>query len=275
MDTQLLETIKTELIDVLVGYGPRIVGALITLIIGLKVIKFITRGFRSMLERKGVSVSLVPFLSSLVNVTLKVLLAVSIMGMIGIEATSFIALLGAAGLAISMSLSGTLQNFAGGVVLMILKPYKVGDVIEAQGYIGSVSEIQVFHTIIKTWDNKTIIIPNAQLSNNSLVNYTTEPLRKVEWIFGISYSDDIDKAREIIREVIFTDERVLDQETPYINVCELADSSVNFKVRAQVNSADYWTVFFEKTEAVKKAFDTRGITIPFPQRDVHLQGSGA
>lgn len=275
MDTQLLETIKTELIDILVGYGPRIVGALITLIIGLKIIRFITSGFRGMLARKGVSVSLVPFLSSLVNVTLKVLLAVSVMGMIGIEATSFIALLGAAGLAIGMSLSGTLQNFAGGVVLMILKPYKVGDVIEAQGYIGSVSEIQVFHTIIKTWDNKTIIIPNAQLSNNSLVNYTTEPLRKVEWIFGISYSDDIDKAREIIREVIFTDERVLDQETPYINVCELADSSVNFKVRAQVNSADYWTVFFEKTEAVKKAFDARGITIPFPQRDVHMQGSGA
>ncbi len=266
----IIATIKSEGLEILINYGPKVLGAIITLIIGLWVIKAITRGFRNLLQRKEVSPSLIPFLSSLVNITLKALLVVSIMGMVGIEATSFVAILGAAGLAVGMALSGTLQNFAGGVIILILKPYKVGDVIEAQGHIGSVSEIQIFHTIIKTWDNKTIIIPNANLSNSSLTNYSTEETRKVEWIIGIGYGDDIDKAREIIRDVIFTDERVLDRETPYINLNELADSSVNFKVRAQVNAADYWDVYFEKTEAIKKAFDAKGVSIPFPQRDVHL-----
>lgn len=267
-----METITTFFennYDKIVGYASQILLAFIVLIIGLFVIKKFVKTVKNLMTKKGFDPSLVPFLSSMLGALLKALLALSILGMVGVEVTSFVAILGAAGLAVGLALSGTLQNFAGGVMILLFKPFKVGDVLEAQGYIGSVSEIQIFNTIMKTWDNKTIIIPNGGLSNSSMVNYSTEDTRTVEWIFGIGYDDDIDKARSIIQEVVFSDERVIDK-TPFINICELGDSSVNFKVRAKVNSADYWGVTFDMTEGVKKAFDNSGISIPFPQRDVHI-----
>lgn len=255
----------------IIEYGTRTILAILVLLIGLWVIRVIMNGFKRVLTKRSVEESLKGFLSTFVGITLKTLLVVSILQMVGIAVTSFVAILGAAGLAIGMALSGTLQNFAGGVMILIFKPYKAGDVLEAQGYTGTVKEIQIFNTILTTWDNKTIIIPNGKLSNNSMINYSTEETRKVEWIIGISYNDDIDKAREIIKKTIFEDERILDDPSEYfVNVNALADSSVNFKVRAKVIQANYWPVFFEKTEAIKKAFDANDITFPFPQRDVHL-----
>lgn len=190
--------------------------------------------------------------------------------MLGVEMTSFVAILAAAGLAVGMALSGTLQNFAGGVMLIIFKPFKVGDVIDAQGYIGSVKEIQIFNTILKTPDNKTIIIPNGGLATSSMTNFSTEATRRVDFTFGIGYDDDIDKSRAVIEGLIKADSRIFTDPAPVIVVSELADSSVNFTVRVWANSGDYWGIFFDLTEQVKKAFDKEGISIPYPQTDVHV-----
>jgi small conductance mechanosensitive channel len=195
------------------------------------------------------------------------------MGMIGIEMTSFIAILGAAGLAFGMALSGTLQNFAGGVIILVFKPYKVGDYIEAAGYAGSVTEIRIFNTILKTPDNKVIIIPNSSLAGNSMTNYSAEPTRRVDFKFGIGYQDDIDKAKSVLKRLADADERILKDPAVFIAVSEMADSSVNLIVRAWVETANYWPVYFDMTEKVKKTFDAEGISIPFPQRDVHIYNS--
>lgn len=189
--------------------------------------------------------------------------------MVGIETTSFVAVLGAAGLAIGLALQGSLSNFAGGVLILFLKPFKVGDVIEAQGVTASVTEIQIFHTFLRTFDHKVVIIPNGSLANDKIINFSREKTRLVEWVFSISYSDSIDLAKGIIREVVFTDPRVINIENPYINVLALADSSVNIRVRAEVMQENYWQVFFDMNERVKKAFDAQGVTIPFPQRVIH------
>lgn len=224
---------------------------------------------RSM-TKKDVEPSLRQFLKSLLSMLLKVLLFIAVISMLGIEMTSFVAILAAAGFAVGMALSGTLQNFAGGVMIILFKPFKVGDFIEAQGYTGTVKEIQIFNTILKTPDNKTIIIPNGGLSTGSLTNFSTEPQRRVDFTFGIGYEDDIDKARNIIMGLIAKDERILKDPAPFVAVSELADSSVNFVVRVWANAADYWGIYFDMTENVKKAFDKEGISIPYPQTDVHV-----
>lgn len=255
------------------AYLPRLLLAIVTLLIGLWLIKKVAEGFRSTARRRNLDPSLTPFLATIISIALYLMLFISIASMVGIATTSFIAVLGAAGLAIGLALQGSLANFAGGVLILTFKPFKVGDVIQSQGEIASVQEIQIFHTILLTFDNRTVILPNGPVSNDKIINYSTEPTRKVEWIFGIGYDDDIDQAREIIRRTIYSDDRVLDADAPFIHVSELADSSVNFKVRAEVNGADYWGVFFDMTERVKKAFDEEGINIPYPQRDVHLTQS--
>ncbi|MGD1894251.1 MAG: mechanosensitive ion channel family protein [Cyclobacteriaceae bacterium] len=262
-----------SLVELTVLYVPKLILAILTLIVGLWIINRVVKAIRKGLTNREVDPSLVPFVSSILKALLVVVLVISVAGMLGIATTSFVAVLGAAGLAVGLALQGSLANFAGGVLILILKPFKVGDVIEAQGVTAAVAEIQIFHTILKTYDNKTIIVPNGPLSNNLITNYSTEATRTVEWVFGIGYDDDIDKARQIIKDTIFTDERVLNADTPFINLAELADSSVNFKVRAQCNQADYWVLLFEKTEAVKKAFDAKGISIPYPQIDAHLHGN--
>lgn len=258
--------------ELLITYLPQVLLAIVFLVVGLWLIRVLVRGVGKAMQSRDMEPSLVPFVKSLLGALLKVLLVLSVIQMIGIQTTSFIAVLGAAGLAIGLALSGTLQNFAGGVMLLILKPFKVGDYIEAQGHSGTVRQIQIFHTILTTPDNKTIILPNAQVSTDAMVNYSTEAERRVDLVFGIGYGDDIDKARNTIQQVIDTDERILKEKPIQIVVAELADSSVNFKVRVWVMSADYWGVFFDMQEGVKKAFDRNGVSIPFPQMDVHMQG---
>ncbi len=260
-----------KLVQLALTYGGKLILASITLIIGLWLINKLVKGIKKIFIRRSFDKTLQTFLLSLISITLKILLFISVITTLGVQMTSFIALLGAAGLAVGMALSGTLQNFAGGVVLLILKPFKVGNYIEAQGYAGTVMEIQIFTTILNTPDKKTIIIPNGPLSSGTVINYSKEPTRRVEWTFRISYNDSIDAAREIILEILETDSRVLTDPAPIVVVASLGESSVDLKTRVWVESANFWSVFFENQEAVKKAFDAKGITIPFPQTDVNLR----
>ena len=265
-----LEQIFTDGHELIITYGLKLLGAIAVFIIGSFVIKMIKKGIAKVITKSGVDNSLSPFLLGITEILLKVMLVISVLGMLGIEMTSFIAILGAAGLAVGMALSGTLQNFAGGVMILAFKPFKNGDVIEAQGYIGSVSEIQIFNTILKTPDNKTIIIPNGGLSTSSMVNYSTEAKRRVDWTIGIGYGDDTSKARSVIKQLCDEDERILKDPEVFIAVSELADSSVNFAVRAWVNAEDYWGVFFDMNEKIYNTFGKEGLNIPFPQMDVHV-----
>lgn len=257
-------------IEMVMVYAPKVVLAIVTLLIGLWIIKVIVRSLVKILEKQNVDVSLHKFLGNLVGVLLKVMLVISVVTILGISTTSFVAIIGAAGLAVGLALQGGLANFAGGVLILIFKPFKVGDVLEAQGYTGKVHEIQVFNTILKTPDNKTIIIPNGGLSNGSMVNYSTEPTRRVDMTFGIGYSDDIAKAKSVLQKLIDSDSRILKDPAPMIVVSELADSSVNFAVRTWCNAADYWGIFFDMQEKVKLEFDKENISIPYPQTDVHV-----
>lgn len=263
---QLISTLKTYTLE----FGYKLAGALTALIFGLWFIKIITGGLAKLMKAREVDDSLQPFLRSLLNISLKALLIVSVLSMLGIEMTSFVAILGAAGLAVGMALSGTLQNFAGGVIILIFKPFKVGDVITAQGFTGSVFEIQIFNTVLKTPDNKHIIIPNGTLSTGSLVNFSNEETRRVDWTFGIGYGDDIDKAKQVLLQLIQADVRIKKDPEPFIAVSELGDNSVNLTVRVWVNSTDFGGVFFAMNESVYKTFDKEGLTIPYPQMDVHL-----
>ena len=251
-------------------YGLKIVGAVVALIVGLWVIGTLTRFMARIMKKREMDPSLTSFIRSLVNILLKVALVISIAGMVGIEMTSFIAILGAAGLALGLALSGTLQNFAGGVMILIFKPYKVGDVVEAQGYTGKIKEIQIFNTIMLTPDNKTIIIPNGGMATGSMTNYSTEPQRRVDMTFGIGYGDDAAKAKEVLKGLIEADERILKDPEPFIALSELGDSSVNFVVRAWVETANYWGVYFDMQEKVYNTFAKEGLNIPFPQMDVHV-----
>ncbi len=261
-----LDIIKTMLVE----YGPKVIGAIVVLFIGLKIVNSASKAITKLMNKRKLDASLIPFLSGMTGMVMKALLFISVMSMIGIEMTSFIAILGAAGLAIGMALSGTLQNFAGGVMILIFKPYTVGDFIEAQGYMGVIKEIQIFNTIITTVDNRRVIIPNGGLSTSSMINYSSESTRRVDFSFGIGYSDDIDKARDIIMAEIAKFSFVLKDPAPFVGVGELADSSVNLTTRVWVNAADYWDLHFGLLENVKKAFDANGVSIPFPQTDVHL-----
>lgn len=265
-----IDSLAQKLGDLATTYGIKFLTAILVLVLGLLITRWLSRGVVRMLRKANVNESLIPFLRTLISATLKVLVIISVLGMVGIQMTSFIAVLGAAGLAVGLALQGTLQNFAGGVIILLMKPYKVGDVIETQGYLGVVKEIQIFTTILTTADNKTIIIPNSPIATGSLVNFTTQGTRRVDFTFGIGYGDDIDKARNIILKIIDGDNRVLKEPAPLVKVSELGDSSVNFTARVWVESANYWDVFFDTTENVKKSFDREGVSIPFPQRDVHI-----
>jgi small conductance mechanosensitive channel len=251
-------------------HGPRVLGALIVLILGLWLISWITKVTKNGFRKGKVDETLIPFLGSLVNITLKALLLISVATMIGIATTSFIAVLGAAGLAIGLALQGTLGNFAGGVMILLFKPYKLGDLIEAQGYIGAVEEIHIFVTKIRSPQNELIIIPNGAISNGSIKNYTNTPARRVDCTIGISYDSDIKKAREVLMEVMQSNPKVLKDPEPIVMVSNLGDSSVDLAVRPHVLPEHYWDVYFHVYEEGKAALDKAGITIPFPQRDVHL-----
>lgn len=270
MNMEYFDNASEWLHEMIITYGLKIVYAIIILLIGLWVVKLLTKAFSRILDHQKVDPSLSGFLKHMVSILLKVLLFVTVVSMLGVEMTSFIAILGAAGLAVGMALSGTLQNFAGGVVILLFKPFKVGDFIEAQGHTGTVSEIQIFVTILKTLDNKTIIIPNSGLANDSLVNYSTEPQRRVDFSFGIAYGDDFDHAKSVLSKIIEEDSRILKNPAPFIALGEMADSSVNITVRVWTKTSNYWAVFFDLNEKVYKEFPKSNLNIPFPQMDVHL-----
>lgn len=254
-------------------YGLRLIGALLVLIVGLWIIKLLVNSIMRAISKKVEDKSLIGFTHSLLAILFKVLLVISIMSMVGIQMTSFIAVLGAAGLAIGMALSGTLQNFAGGVMVLVFKPFIVGDYIEALGHSGTVKEIQIFNTILNTPDNRIIIVPNGKVYSESIVNYSKEPQRRVDFVFGIGYNSDLDKAKDIISQLLESNELVLKEPAPFVALKELGDSSVNIVVRAWVDAPNYWNVFFETNEAVYKQFNQQGINIPYPQMDVHIKNA--
>lgn len=259
------------LTSTIVPFGIKLIAAIAIWIIGNWIMKFIIKQLNKIMSKKHTDESLRPFIISVSNVSLKILIAITALSVLGIEMTSFIAILGAAGLAVGMALSGTLQNFAGGVMILLFKPFKVGDLIETSSHLGIVHEIQVFNTTLKSFDNKTHIIPNGGLSTNALTNYSTEEKRRVDWTFGIGYGDDAAKAKAVIQKLCEQDSRIINEPAkPFIALSELGDSSVNFVVRAWVKSADYWDVFFDMNENVYNTFAKEGINIPFPQMDVHL-----
>ncbi len=267
-----MEDLSQQIYDIVMEYGPKLIGAIITLVLGMWIISILKNTIRKRMEKKEVDPSLRGFINSMLGIGLKLMLWIAVIGMAGVKMTSFIAILGAAGLAVGMALSGTLQNFAGGVMILIFKPFKVGNYITAQGHSGIVNEIQIFNTILKTPDNKTIIIPNGGLSTGSMINFSAEPMRRVDFTFGIAYGDDVDKAKAVLMKLIEADERILKEPAePFIAVSELADSSVNLVVRVWAEAANYWGIYFGLTEQVYKTFDKEGLNIPFPQMDVHVQ----
>lgn len=257
-------------IDLVWSWAPKVLVAILTLLIGLWIISMITRGVGKVMKKREIDPSLAPFLLSLIGVSLKVMLLVSVVGMVGIEVTSFVAILGAAGLAVGLALQGTLQNFAGGVIILLLRPFKVGDWIDGAGYSGSVHEIQIFNTILKTPDNKTIIIPNGSLANSSVTNYSTEPRRRVDFTFGVGYGDSVELTKDTLRALIASDDRIHSDPEPFIALSELADSSINFVVRVWVDAGDYWSVYFDMNEKVYNKFNEMGLNIPFPQMELHI-----
>ncbi|MEZ7955812.1 MAG: mechanosensitive ion channel [Rubritalea sp.] len=251
-------------------YGIKLVVAIVVFIIGLKVIGFLCKGMSKWFDRADYDEALEGFLLSLTSMALRVILVVTCAGILGIPTTSFVAILGAAGLAVGLALSGTLQNFAGGVLLLILKPFKIGDFIEAEGHTGKVMAIQIFNTTLNTPDNKRIILPNGPIATGAIINYSAEKKRRVDFVFGIGYDDDIDKARSIIRGLIDADSRIDQDPEPVIVLSELGDSSVNLTVRVWSDAADLWDIKFNLNEQVKHAFDAEGISFPFPQTNVHI-----
>jgi len=258
------------IVDLVVQYTPTLVMSVAVLIIGLWVIKRLNRVLSRAMDKGQTDPTLATFLQNLSSVIMKALLFISVASMIGIETTSFIAILGAAGLAIGLALQGSLANFAGGVLVLMFRPFKVGDFVEAQGVAGTVAEIQIFNTVLKTGDNRTVIVPNGAISNGIITNFSAQDTRRVDFVFGIGYDDDIDQARAVLLGIFGRDERVLDDPEPFVKVGELGDSSVNFTCRVWVKSADYWGVYFDTIEQVKTTFDAENIAIPYPQTDVHL-----
>jgi small conductance mechanosensitive channel len=258
----------------LVPFGIRIVLAFLVFYVGKAVAKAIVRAVNKMTEGR-LDDSLRKFLCSILHGILLAVVVIAALERLGVQTTAAIAILGAAGLAIGLALQGTLGNFAAGVMLILFRPYKIGDVINAGGNLGKVEVIEVFNTILLTPDNRRIIIPNGQIVGGSIENLSAMPTRRVDMVFGIGYDDDIKKAKNILDELIAADERILKDPAPVVAVGELADSSVNFVVRPWVNSADYWAVKWDLTEAVKLRFDKEGISIPYPQQDVHMHNVAA
>jgi small conductance mechanosensitive channel len=255
--------------EYLVPFGIRVVLALLVFLIGKAIAKSIVKAVNRLAEDR-IDDSLRRFLCSALHGLLLAVVIIAALERLGVKTTAAVAILGAAGLAVGLSLQGTLGNFASGVMIILFRPYKIGDFINAAGFIGSVQEIEVFNTVLLTPDNRKIIVPNGQIAGGSIENLSAMPTRRIDMVFGIGYDDDIKKAKTILEELISEDERILEDPAPTVAVSELADSSVNFVVRPWVESGDYWSVKFDFTEAVKIRFDKEGISIPFPQTDVHL-----
>jgi small conductance mechanosensitive channel len=267
---EAIDAYTENAIELAINYAPKLVLALLTLVIGLWMIRLVVKLTQKTLSNTRVDQTLVPFLGNLLSWLLKILLFISVSSMIGIATTSFVAILGAAGLAVGLALQGSLANFAGGVLILIFKPYSVGDLVESQGHLGVVKEVQIFNTILLTPNNKRVVIPNGILSNGSLVNYSAEGSLRVDLTIGIAYQSDIPKAKQVLVEMMRENAKVFADPAPMVAVSELADSSVNLAVRPWCTVADYWDVYFQVTEDAKSVLEANGITIPFPQRDLHI-----
>ena len=250
--------------------GIKILTALAIFFIGRWVVRMVVKGVRKALEKAEVDVTLERFVCNLVSMALMVVVIIAAISALGIQTASFIAIFGAAGLAVGLALQGSLSNFAAGVLIVLFRPYKVGDWVEAAGVSGSVDAVQILTTILKTGDNKQVIVPNSQIMDSIITNYSAMDTRRVDMVIGVSYDDDLDKVHKTLRELVDADSRILKDPEVKIAVSELADSSVNFVVRPWVASSDYWGVMFDLTEAIKKRFDQEGISFPFPQQDVHI-----
>ncbi len=260
-----------DILDILVSIGTKLIIAAVILWVGFKLSRVASKTIRKGLEKRNIDLSLVTFLSSLITTLIKVLTIITAITQLGLEMTSFVALLGAAGLAVGMAFSGTLSNFAGGVIILFLKPFKIGDYVSIGGHEGIVKEILIFNTILNTLDNKTIILANGEVANGTIINYTNEDIRRVDWTFGVAYGDNLKKAKEVLMQFMEEDKRILKDPAPFVGLGELADSSVNITTRAWVKTEDYWDVFFDMNERVYNEFEKEGLSIPFPQMDVHLK----
>lgn len=263
----LPDLVKTYVVPL----GLKILAAIAVLILGRWLIKLIKKWMANGLMSRHGDATLHSFLSNLVSVLLYFFLIMAIVGILGINTSSLVALLASAGLAVGMSLGGTLQNFAGGVLIIMFRPFKVGDFIAAQGMEGKVSEIQIFNTHLLTTDNKEVILPNGALATGVMTVYSKQDTRRVDWVFSIAYGDDYDKAKTVLRRLLDEDQRILKSPEPFIELIKLNNSSVDITVRAWVNSADYWPTFFSMNEKVYKTFPNEGLNIPFPQMDVHMK----
>lgn len=264
--TIIIETLQSFV----VSYGLNIIGAILIFIIGRWVAGIASNLLKKAMTKADVEASLVNFTGSVAYVGILIFAVLAAVARLGIQTTSFIAVLGAAGLAIGLAMQGALANFAAGVLLLLFRPYKVGDLVEVAGVFGGVEEIQIFNTVLGTGDNKTVIIPNAQVTGGNIVNYSTKGLLRVDMTVGIGYDDDLLKAKSVLEEIVTAHEKVVKDPAPAVKVMELADNSVNFAVRPFVAPSDYWGVYFDLTEQVKLRFDQEGISFPFPQRDIHI-----
>lgn len=261
-----MENYIEDIKDLLFEYAPSVVTALVILIVGLFAIKFIVNSSGKIMDKRGVDITLQKFLLNLGSWILKILLFITVISQLGVATTSFAAIVAAAGLAVGLALQGSLANFAGGVLIMIFRPIKIGDLIEAQGEIGVVKEIEIFTTKLTGLSNKEIIIPNGSLSNGNIVNYSTEGTRRVDLVVGVSYDSDIKQTKDVLMNILTSNDKVLKDPKPSVTVLALADSSVNFAVRPWCKTEHYWDVFFETTENVKLELDKAGIEIPYPHR---------
>lgn len=267
-----LNNITNKFIELAFDKGPSILLALTTLAIGWWGINILTKLFKRALTKANTDISqLTHFFGKFINLTLKILLLMSVASMLGVETTSFLTILGAAGLAIGLALQGSLANFAGGILIILFKPFKVGDFVETSGGTGIVSRIDLLHTVLNTPDNKVIILPNGPLSNNSVTNYSMKNTRRLDFNIGVSYNADIKQAREIILKLFLQEQRILKEPAPVVFLTSLDDSSINLSTRVWVMTSDFWPVSFEYLEKIKEEFDKNNIEIPFPQRDIHIK----
>ena len=265
-----LDIVIQNLIDSGISAGKHIIAAIIIFIVGRFIIKLINRLVASILQRRHIEISVQTFLSSLVNIILTILLIITVIGALGVNTTSFAALIASAGVAIGMALSGNLQNFAGGLIILLFKPYRVGDFIDVCGVQGTVSAVQIFHTILLTPDNKAVYLPNGSTSSSTITNYSREDKRRIEWTFGIDYGEDVNRARTAILSVITADARILNEPAPFVAVGGLSDSSVDIIVRVWVPTEEYWNVYFDMHQRVYETFNEQKINFPYPQQTVHL-----
>ena len=270
MNKELLQEIMNYAIEITSNFGLKLLTALIVVIVGKQLVKILLKVIKVALEKANTEETVRIFVANLLNTVFTVIIFVAAINQLGVETTSIIALLGAAGLAIGLALQGSLANFASGILIVIFRPYKVGDYIEAGTNAGTVKDIQIFSTVLRTPDNKTIVVPNGSIMDGSITNDSEQPTRRIDIIASCSYEDDLDKVKQVLKTILDSEDRILTEPKPQIAVSELAESSVNFIVRPWVNSSDYLPVMYSLLEQIKKTFDQEGISIPYPQSDIHI-----